>query len=48
MTTEQFAGRRWRTFFHKKKLVEKIGRPPVDRYTLLRLDDEGAEPQPAP
>jgi len=43
MNTEQFAGRRWRGYFYKK-LVEKVGRPPVDHYTLLRLDEEGAEP----
>jgi hypothetical protein len=47
MTTEQFIGKRWRGFFHKK-LVEKIGRPPVDRYTLLRLEDETTEPQAGP
>jgi len=45
MNTEQFIGKRWRGFFHKK-LVEKIGRPPVDHYTLLRLEDESTEPQP--
>jgi hypothetical protein len=42
MNTQQFAGKRWRGFFHKK-LVEKVGRPPVDRYTLLRLDEEVAD-----
>ncbi len=42
MTTEQFIGKRWRGFFHKK-LVEKIGRPPVDRFTLLRLEDEATD-----
>jgi hypothetical protein len=39
INAEQFAGRRWRAYFHRK-LVEKTGRPPVDRYTLLRLEDE--------
>lgn len=47
MNTEQFIGKRWRGFFHKK-LVEKIGRPPVDHYTLLRLEDETTEPQGGP
>jgi hypothetical protein len=39
MIKEQFIGKRWCGFFHKK-LVEKIGREPVDHYTLLRLEDE--------
>ena len=47
MVTEQFIGKRWRGFFHKK-LVERAGRPPVDRYTLLRLEDENSEPQTGP
>jgi len=47
MNTEQFIGKRWRAFFHKK-LVEKIGRSPVDHYTLLRLEDETSEPQANP
>jgi hypothetical protein len=47
MNTEQFIGKRWRAFFHKK-LIEKIGRAPVEHYTLLRLDDEAAGPQTEP
>jgi hypothetical protein len=43
MNTEQFIGKRWRGFFHKK-LVEKVGRAPSDHYTLLRLEDEGSQP----
>jgi hypothetical protein len=43
MTTEQFAGRRWRGLFHRK-LVERVGRPLQHRYTLLRLDEEANEP----
>lgn len=39
ISTEQFAGRRWRALLYRK-LVEKIGRPPVESYVLLRLDEE--------
>jgi hypothetical protein len=42
MNTQQFAGKRWLGLFHKK-LVERIGRPPVDQYTLLRLDEEDGD-----
>jgi hypothetical protein len=47
MNTEQFIGKRWRGFF-RKKLVEKVGRLPVDPYTLLRLEDETTEPPASP
>jgi hypothetical protein len=47
MNTEQFIGKRWRGFFHKK-LVEKVGRAPVDHYTLLRLEDEASEQRTNP
>jgi len=42
ITTEQFAGKRWRALFHRK-LVERPGRPPAEDYTLLRLDDEDTQ-----
>jgi hypothetical protein len=36
--TEQFAGKRWRALLHKRT-VTKIGRDPVDNYTLLELEE---------
>lgn len=35
--TEQFAGKRWRALLHKRT-VTKVGRDPVDNYTLLELE----------
>ncbi len=46
MATEQFAGRRWRALFHRK-LIERLGRPPIVNYTLLKLDEEAAPGSPA-
>ena len=40
ISTEQFAGRRWKALLHKRT-VEKAGRMPVDKYTLLELDEIG-------
>jgi hypothetical protein len=47
INTEQFAGKRWRALIHKK-LVERAGIPPVEDYTLLRLDDPDAVANAAP
>jgi hypothetical protein len=38
ISTEQFAGRRWRALLYKRT-VTKIGREPADHYTLLELED---------
>ncbi|MFN7922689.1 MAG: hypothetical protein U0Q16_21470 [Bryobacteraceae bacterium] len=38
MSTQQFAGRRWRAVFHRK-VIEKAGRMPVEKYTLLELEE---------
>jgi hypothetical protein len=38
MSTQQFAGRRWRAVFNRK-IVEKAGRLPVEQYTLLELEE---------
>jgi hypothetical protein len=38
MSIQQFAGRRWRAMFNKKT-IEKAGRLPVERYTLLELEE---------
>ena len=42
ISTEQFAGRRWKALLHKR-IVTKVGRLPAERYTLLELDEIGAE-----
>jgi hypothetical protein len=47
MNTEQFIGKRWRGFFHKK-LVEKIGRALVEHYTLLKLENEDTAQEVGP
>jgi hypothetical protein len=44
MSRQQFAGRRWRALL-LRKTVEKVGRPAVENFTLLQLD-EIAEAQP--
>lgn len=38
INTEQFAGRRWKAIF-QKRVVTKVGRQPVEKYTLLELDE---------
>jgi hypothetical protein len=38
ISTQQFAGRRWRALLHKRT-VAKVGRDPVDYYVLLELDE---------
>jgi len=38
ISTERFAGRRWRALLHKRS-VTKIGREPADYYTLLELEE---------
>lgn len=45
MSNQQFAGRLWRALL-LKKTIEKIGRPPVENYTLLQLDEISSAPQP--
>lgn len=45
IATEQFAGRRWRALFHRK-LIERLGRPPIVNYTLLTLNEETAPNSP--
>ena len=50
MSRQQFAGRRWRAVLIKKT-VEKVGRPAVENYTLLQLDEiaeDQAPEQPVP
>ena len=42
ISTEQFAGRRWKALF-QKRLVKKMGRSPVEKYTLLKLEEIGTE-----
>jgi hypothetical protein len=48
MSRQQFAGRLWRAQL-LKKTIEKVGRPPVENYTLLQLDEisEAQQPQPS-
>jgi len=38
ISRQQFAGRLWRALL-LKKTIEKVGRPPVENYTLLQLDE---------
>ena len=38
MSRQQFAGRLWRALL-LKKTIEKVGRPPVENYTLLQVDE---------
>jgi len=38
MNNEQFAGRRWKAIFHRR-IVSKVGRLPVEQYTLLELEE---------
>jgi hypothetical protein len=38
INNEQLAGKRWRALLHKRT-VTKIGRDPVDNYTLLELEE---------
>jgi hypothetical protein len=38
ISTQQFAGKRWRALLHKRT-VTKIGREPADYYTLLELEE---------
>lgn len=38
ISTQQFAGRRWRALLHKRT-VTKVGRDPSDIYTLLELEE---------
>lgn len=38
MKDEQFAGRRWKAVLHHK-IVQRRGRPPLDSYTLLELNE---------
>jgi hypothetical protein len=42
ITTEQFAGRRWKAVL-QKRMVTKVGRLPAEYYTLLELDEIGSE-----
>jgi len=35
---EQFAGRRWRALF-QRALIERVGRPTVEKFTLLELEE---------
>lgn len=45
MSRQQFAGRLWRAQI-VKKTIEKVGRPPVENYTLLQLDEISEVQQP--
>jgi hypothetical protein len=38
ISTQQFAGKRWRAILHKRT-VTKVGRSPSDNYTLLELEE---------
>ena len=38
MSTQQFAGRRWRAVLNRRT-ISKIGRQPVDSYTLVELEE---------
>lgn len=38
ISTQQFAGKRWRALLHKRT-VTKVGREPTDNYTLLELEE---------
>jgi hypothetical protein len=38
ISTEQFAGRRWRAFLDRR-VVTKVGRQPYEAYTLLELEE---------
>jgi hypothetical protein len=40
ISTEQFAGRRWKALFNKR-VVTKVGRIPGEHYTLLELEEIG-------
>lgn len=42
ITTEQFAGRHWSALLHKR-VITKVGRPPVDNFTLIELDEIGSK-----
>ena len=42
ISTEQFAGRRWKALF-KKRIVAKVGRMPAESYTLLELEQLDGE-----
>ena len=42
ISTQQFAGRRWNALFHKR-MIAKTGRAPAEKFTLLELDEIGAE-----
>ena len=40
ISTEQFAGRRWKALLHRR-MVTKVGRLPREHYTLLELEEIG-------